>query len=704
MSIYTYSGKVLTAGKSRDARRIFSNLLVLTLVAAGAAWCDTISTVSSPSGQKANDSINWNQIGSDQIVVGASFSVQTAGNSSVGVSMPAPNSIASVVCNASPCSWTGAGFTAGDTLLWTSDTANGGTGPLGLTFGSPIWGAGAFIQSDAPGTFTANATAYNAQGTALGTASIVSSGNAVYVGLLDATAANVKAVVFSVTNCSNGCNPADFGIDSVLLTVATGPPPPAAQLSTGSLVFGNQVVNTTSASQPVTLSNPGGSTLSISNISTSANYSQSNNCGGSLGVGGSCTINVTFTPGSIGPLSGTLTITDNAPGSPQTVNLSGTGVAPQGLQFVPITPCRITDTRQNSELTAGSTRAFTIGGVCGIPTNAAAYSLNFTVVPPGPLTFITVWPSGQQQPTVSTLNSFDGRIKANAAIVPAGSGGAINVFASDATNLIIDTNGYFIAAGTPGALAFYPITPCRLVDTRGNGFGGQFGPPFVTGGTSRSFPINPASGTSNACSSTIPTNAQAYSLNFTAIPKGSSLLFITVFPTGQSQPTVSTLNDLTGTIVANAAIVPGNGTNGAVSVFASDSTDLLIDVNGYFAAPGSGGLSLYALTPCRVLDTRSNGGNPFSGTLPVSVTGSSCGVPSTAKGFVFNATVVPPGQLVFLTLWPDGQSQPVVSTLNALDGAVTSNMAIVPNSDGSTDAFVSNPTHLLLDISSYFAP
>jgi hypothetical protein len=74
---------------------------------------------------------------------------------------------------------------------------------------------------------------------------------------------------------------------------------------------------------------------------------------------------------------------------------------------------------------------------------------------------------------------------------------------------------------------------------------------------------------------------------------------------------------------------------------------------------------------------------------------------------VFNATVVPSVPLGYLTLWPDSMPQqppPGVSTLNAIDGAVTSNMAIVPNIDGSTDAFASNLTQLILDISSYFAP
>ena len=71
---------------------------------------------------------------------------------------------------------------------------------------------------------------------------------------------------------------------------------------------------------------------------------------------------------------------------------------------------------------------------------------------------------------------------------------------------------------------------------------------------------------------------------------------------------------------------------------------------------------------------------------------------------MFNATVVPTSALGYLTLWPDGQDQPVVSTLNALDGQITSNMAIVPTTSGSIDAFASNLTQLVLDISSYFAP
>jgi hypothetical protein len=88
----------------------------------------------------------------------------------------------------------------------------------------------------------------------------------------------------------------------------------------------------------------------------------------------------------------------------------------------------------------------------------------------------------------------------------------------------------------------------------------------------------------------------------------------------------------------------------------------------------------------------------------VNVTGSGCGVPTSAQAYVFNATVVPPGALGYLTLWPQGTTQSLVSALNALDGSITSNMAIVPAASGSVSAYASNPTQLLLDISGYFAP
>ncbi len=103
---------------------------------------------------------------------------------------------------------------------------------------------------------------------------------------------------------------------------------PEAGVSPRSLTFGNQNLATTSASRPVTLSNTGNAALTITSIAASANFGETNNCGGSVATSGSCTINVTFSPTATGPLTGTLTITDNSngvAGSTQTVSLTGTG-------------------------------------------------------------------------------------------------------------------------------------------------------------------------------------------------------------------------------------------------------------------------------------------------------------------------------------------------------------------------------------------
>ena len=170
------------------------------------------------------------------------------------------------------------------------------------------------------------------------------------------------------------------------------------------------------------------------------------------------------------------------------------------------------------------------------------------------------------------------------------------------------------------------------------------------------------------------------------------------------RPTVSTLNDNTGTIVANAAIVPAGSENATAFYAHSNSTNLLLDVNGYFAPAGRGGLSMYPQTPCRVLDTRQNHGQPFMGEKTVNVINSACAPAGTAAAYIFNATVVPPGPMLYLTLWPHGTTEPTVSTLNANDGFITSNMAIVPTNDGSIDAYAAALTQLILDISGYFAP
>ena len=108
---------------------------------------------------------------------------------------------------------------------------------------------------------------------------------------------------------------------------------PNATLSATSLNFGNETVGTTSPAQSITLSNYGTSMLSVTSITATTNFGETDDCVPSLVSGASCTISVTFTPSASGSLSGTVSVTDNASDSPQSVTLSGSGVAGSCSRF-----------------------------------------------------------------------------------------------------------------------------------------------------------------------------------------------------------------------------------------------------------------------------------------------------------------------------------------------------------------------------------
>src|SRR6266542_6622093 len=136
--------------------------------------------------------------------------------------------------------------------------------------------------------------------------------------------------------------------------------------------------------------------------------------------------------------------------------VSTMGAITSPLPFIGVTPCCVLDTRSpvgpfgGPAFSSGQTRSFTIpSGPCtGIP-SAGAYSLNFTVVNMAGFGFLTAWPAGTAQPLVSTLDYVpaEGALT-NAAIVSAGTGGAISVFVSVGTDLIIDINGYYDGSGS----------------------------------------------------------------------------------------------------------------------------------------------------------------------------------------------------------------------------------------------------------------
>jgi hypothetical protein len=142
---------------------------------------------------------------------------------------------------------------------------------------------------------------------------------------------------------------------------------PAVSLMPLTLEYASQTIGT-SVSQTVLLRNMGSTTLTISSITTSTGFTQTNDCGSSVPAAGTCTLSVTFSPSAVGSDAGTVSIADDAAGSPHVINLSGIGtgalvvLAPTGLTFTPL-PVGTTSAQQTVSLTNSGNVSLTISSI-----------------------------------------------------------------------------------------------------------------------------------------------------------------------------------------------------------------------------------------------------------------------------------------------------------------------------------------------------
>jgi len=160
---------------------------------------------------------------------------------------------------------------------------------------------------------------------------------------------------------------------------------PRVSLSTTDIDFGDQTVNKTSPEHEVLLGNPGNTALAITNIVASDDFAVTDDCGDSVAAEGSCTLGVTFTPLTTDPFTGTVTITDDASDSPQTILLSGVGV-PVGTKDVALSRKEIDfggqlvgTTSQAEEVTLTNT------GTVAVTINDITASANFAVTDDCPI-------------------------------------------------------------------------------------------------------------------------------------------------------------------------------------------------------------------------------------------------------------------------------------------------------------------------------
>jgi Bacterial pre-peptidase C-terminal domain len=180
---------------------------------------------------------------------------------------------------------------------------------------------------------------------------------------------------------------------------------------------------------------------------------------GSFGVPATATPTATNTPTNTPTPTSTLTPTGTPPTPTATPTPTPTATPtqtpiPLTPGFYTVAPCRVADTRDpvgpfgGPPLQAGAIRNFTMTDRCSLPQNATAVSVNITVAGPTAPGYLTVFPAGSALPLASTLNYGTDQVRANNAIVPLGTGGAMSIFCGQgggATDVIVDVNGYFIS-------------------------------------------------------------------------------------------------------------------------------------------------------------------------------------------------------------------------------------------------------------------
>ncbi len=252
----------------------------------------------------------------------------------------------------------------------------------------------------------------------------------------------------------------------------------------------------------------------------------------------------------------------------------------------------------------------------------------------------------------------------------------------------------------PPAGLYNPVVPNRVLDTR-LGVGAPAAQ--VCAGQTISVTI---AGTPGVPS----TGVAAVVLNVTVTRTVVAPSSLTVYPTGSPRPIASNLNFVPGQTLANGVIVK-LGTGGSVDFYdGAGHTDIVADVSGWFtdATSSSGGSRYVGLSPTRLLDTRTTQVVGPGTTRVLAVAGSG-GVPTMVSAVpptavVLNITVTDTTAPGFLTLWPDGTTQPLASDINWVAGETLPNLVVVKlGADGSID-FYNGPgmTDVIVDVVGWY--
>ena len=382
-------------------------------------------------------------------------------------------------------------------------------------------------------------------------------------------------------------------------------------------------------------------------------------------------------------------LTTTAPTTLPTTTTTTPAVDPRASRFIAVTATRLLDTRAaRARVASGEARTLTVAGVGDVPPTATAVVVTLTVTDATGDGFVAVFPSGRPMPMVSSVNYVTGQTIANLATVPVGVDGAIDVYVSVATHVVVDVTGAYEPSRATAAGRFVPLGPTRAYDSRTQGG-------LMARGTTRVVDLAVTG---------VPADAAGVALNVT-VTASVGAGYWTVWGAGAAQPGTSSLNvEHGGQTIAAQVIVAL--TDPSIAVFTQTGGHLVVDVAGYMtgaSAPEHTDGLFVPVTPTRLVDTRITA--PSLGdadALELGVDDVAGPLAGSVSAMVGTVTVTETGAPGYVTGFAAGNEVPVASNLNVERADQTlANHALLPVGVRGIGVYAQSATELVVDVTGF---
>ena len=379
---------------------------------------------------------------------------------------------------------------------------------------------------------------------------------------------------------------------------------------------------------------------------------------------------------------------------------------PAASGFVAVDPTRIYDSLTDGRLPLGPAQRLDVRvlGAGGVPASGVGSVALTVTARPTSTTSLSVWPAGEPKPSSSTMTVPSGTTRTALAVAALGGNGLVSLWNSaGVAEVAVDVVGYYPtpnpSTGAVGGQTLHTVRPFRLYDSRTGGVG------LVRSGTGRSIKLPTIAGVASS-------RMGAAIVNVTVVsPRGNGDLV--VHRPGSALGAAATLSYSTGVTVATRAITGLVG--GALRVNVRGAgTHVVVDVVGWFAPTSvAGGTRLQAISPRRVLDTRTGVGAKRAsvhrnGVIVVQVAGTGRVLPSSASAVLLNLSTTGANLVTYRTSWPRRLTWPNGSDAYVTTGRATANLVLVRvGRSGKSKGKISlrnyaGATNVVADVVGYF--